>query len=770
MTQEVKTASTTWVAPAGVTSFDVLVVGGGGGGGGNTGGTTSGGGGGGGGVSWQTGLACTPGGTYDVTVGAGGAASSNSQGGDGGGSSMEHDDGAIVVAGGGGGGDGNQSSGSGLRNGRGGANGGGGGSTSSPAGTGGTATIGNNGGAGFATATTTARGAGGGGGMGGLGGAGGAGSGGVGGGGLGGTGSNQAANVGTSVGAAGIFGGGGGGGYTGSTTTFPGGGTGTGGGGNGGRNNVGTTAPTAGAANTGGGGGGGAQNQNGAAGGSGVVIIQYTIAAPGVPTSVAVTGSTETSLELSWSAPASGGSVTGYEVRIDGGTPVSATSPHNFTGLTAGTSYDLEVRAVGPGGNSSWVLVTASTDAPTPPGYYRITLELGAHSWTIEHGDAAAYGPTLPVNLGWSIPDAVEFFPAPADTTTLSFRVIVQDASELADVARGETVTFRMYVSADPDAEPWQSFDGIVTQLEGETRLRAAGDPDVYDFIATVYCADDTMRLADMYVGYAGGDWPIESQADRADRICTEAGLTFARGIGGGPHGLGAQGWLAARTEGQPISVLEALKAAIKDSADDYDSEPPFEFYGRYVLQYVPADDTVYMHVFRRRVFDTTTLDGGLVHAEAFWTKQPGPAAASWNIIDGLVTGTPSGVPYVRGTNMIDYFGPGGLDPNYSAQERDNLGESLLPDGSTVLDGWSSRTLTYEASLDPDPVTMWASYAPPTVPQPVVVTPISAELELNTVDYVAGTLTGARLVIPPGGKFYLELRLRAELLEGTDLP
>ena len=65
------TGTTSWTAPAGVTSVDYLVVGGGGGGG--NGYDTGGGGGGGGGMVLSGTLSVSPGNSYTVTVGAGGA-------------------------------------------------------------------------------------------------------------------------------------------------------------------------------------------------------------------------------------------------------------------------------------------------------------------------------------------------------------------------------------------------------------------------------------------------------------------------------------------------------------------------------------------------------------------------------------------------------------------------------------------------------------------------------------------------------------------------
>ena len=68
--------TTSWTAPAGVTSIKYLVVAGGGGGGSATTGVNMGGGGGAGGLLQGT-LAVTPGNSYTVTIGSGGAANTN---------------------------------------------------------------------------------------------------------------------------------------------------------------------------------------------------------------------------------------------------------------------------------------------------------------------------------------------------------------------------------------------------------------------------------------------------------------------------------------------------------------------------------------------------------------------------------------------------------------------------------------------------------------------------------------------------------------------
>ena len=75
------------------------------------------------------------------------------------------------------------------------------------------------------------------------------------------------------------------------------------------------------------------------------------------PTALTANNITETSAEVSWN-----GTATGYQVRLNSGTPeiVTATSK-TFTGLTAGTAYTVEVRAVCESSQSAWVSTSFNT-------------------------------------------------------------------------------------------------------------------------------------------------------------------------------------------------------------------------------------------------------------------------------------------------------------------------------------------------------------------------------------------------------------------------
>jgi chitodextrinase len=98
------------------------------------------------------------------------------------------------------------------------------------------------------------------------------------------------------------------------------------------------------------------------------------VTAPTVPTGLASSAITLTGFTVSWTASTDAVGVTGYDVRRDGGTPVSVTATnYAFTGLTPGTLYNVDVRAHDLAGNNSayctalGVTTTADSTAPSVP-------------------------------------------------------------------------------------------------------------------------------------------------------------------------------------------------------------------------------------------------------------------------------------------------------------------------------------------------------------------------------------------------------------------
>ena len=114
------------------------------------------------------------------------------------------------------------------------------------------------------------------------------------------------------------------------------------------------------------------RNDSGSGNGNGAIIDNLSIVEAGnisepcdAPTALTASNITQTSAEVSWNGTASG-----YEVRLNGGTPETvSTTSKTFTGLTAGTAYTVEVRAVCASSQSAWVSTSFTTTVVvvTPP-------------------------------------------------------------------------------------------------------------------------------------------------------------------------------------------------------------------------------------------------------------------------------------------------------------------------------------------------------------------------------------------------------------------
>ena len=110
------------------------------------------------------------------------------------------------------------------------------------------------------------------------------------------------------------------------------------------------------------------------------------------PTALTASNITQTEATVTWNGTASS-----YEVRLAGGTAETVTTTSKtFTGLTAGTAYTVEVRAVCESSNSSWVSTTFTTqssqvdpcDAPTALTASNVTQTEATVSW---NGTASSY-------------------------------------------------------------------------------------------------------------------------------------------------------------------------------------------------------------------------------------------------------------------------------------------------------------------------------------------------------------------------------------------
>ncbi len=134
---------------------------------------------------------------------------------------------------------------------------------------------------------------------------------------------------------------------------------------------------------------------------------------PSVPTNLASPAQTQTTIDLTWTASTDNVGVTGYDIRIDGGSPISvgAVTSHTLTGLTAGTSYAIDIRAKDAAGNNSAyssavnVSTQAASDTTPPsvptnlasPSQTQTTIDL---TWTASTDNVGVTGYDIRVDGG----------------------------------------------------------------------------------------------------------------------------------------------------------------------------------------------------------------------------------------------------------------------------------------------------------------------------------------------------------------------------------
>ena len=115
----------------------------------------------------------------------------------------------------------------------------------------------------------------------------------------------------------------------------------------------------------------------------GAIIDNIYISDCIIPTDFIASNITQTSADVSWN-----GTATGYQIRLNGGTPETvSTTSKTFTGLTAGTNYTAEVRAVCASSQSAWTSIEFYTSQlPTTLPYTCDFEAAGDNGWLLKNG------------------------------------------------------------------------------------------------------------------------------------------------------------------------------------------------------------------------------------------------------------------------------------------------------------------------------------------------------------------------------------------------
>jgi|688.fasta_scaffold01402_22 chitodextrinase len=108
-----------------------------------------------------------------------------------------------------------------------------------------------------------------------------------------------------------------------------------------------------------------------------ITATTQALSPPSTPTGLFTSNISQTSITLNWSASSN---TTNYTVFLNGSEVGTTTSTsYTFSGLVAGTSYSLSVRANGNGGSSSTATITGTT-SPLPEYTYTINYNANGGS------------------------------------------------------------------------------------------------------------------------------------------------------------------------------------------------------------------------------------------------------------------------------------------------------------------------------------------------------------------------------------------------------
>jgi hypothetical protein len=456
---------------------------------------------------------------------------------------------------------------------------------------------------------------------------------------------------------------------------------------------------------------------------------------PGTPLDLTAAGTA-----LAWLPPIAGDAPTSYEVQVIGQT--GWVDVGNVTGYTLDdnlapeTTYAVQVRAVNEWGSSA----PAEVSVTTPSGAaYRVTVELGGRTWHAAAGDPPALGVALPLSFGWAMSDDAAGYPAQLEPGTASLLLVIPDGTDLAGIDVGTPMRVRVWRTAGPPARPFATFTGRVADYEIGPHPRGIA--------VRLLGTDYTMDLAGG--GTVGAvEWPAESGDARAARIMGEAGHEWVSDpIGNVFEDRAAQPAPAANV------LRESLTAAARVATGAY-SAP-----GRVILT-PDVDDAGTLAGFRGTftAAESVAIDNvpTAVHRATTWRRNR-ITDGRWVHIDH------PGGPTVYG----DVVSGGSARPRLAVPVYDT--DALADLALAVVPGFSwlsGAPLRLDLSA-PDAVTpadwFWRDAASPAVPGAGRVVVVKCDALPGMFSEYAGMLAAVQLTLEPGGRMYVDFRLRPDV-------
>ncbi len=215
-----------------------------------------------------------------------------------------------------------------------------------------------------------------------------------------------------------------------------------------------------------------------------VVFEPETVVAPGQVTKVSATAGTGSAL-VSWSAPSSGGTPTGYTITPYIGSVAQATVPvtapatsATVTGLTAGASYTFTVTASdavgsGPASEPSNVVIPTSAAAPSAPS------EVAA----VAGNGSASVSWTAPANGGAQILKytVTPYVGSAAQTATVVSGTPPATSVTVTGLTNGSSYTFKVSATNEVGEGPQSGASSAVTPTAAPDTLFGTSTPATVD-------------------------------------------------------------------------------------------------------------------------------------------------------------------------------------------------------------------------------------------------------------------------------------------------
>ena len=206
---------------------------------------------------------------------------------------------------------------------------------------------------------------------------------------------------------------------------------------------------------------------------------------PAAPTGASTSAITASSITLSWTASAGGADT--YEVSIDGSVWTDAgggDTEHVFSGLSANTSYTLQVRAKNGSGATAAVSATAVKTlpaAPTSPTTSAISASSITLSWTASAGGADTYEVSTDGSV-WTDAgggDTEHVFSGLSATTSYTLQVRAKNVSGASPAASAPSVT--TLPAAAPAAPTDPTSSAVTASSITLTWTASTGVVDTYE-------------------------------------------------------------------------------------------------------------------------------------------------------------------------------------------------------------------------------------------------------------------------------------------------